>query len=171
MIKERLDRFFCVADCKMSSLLSNENLMASGIIPLGDILAQATVVAFVGMKKQDGASASTQPLCQHPKKCPRKRAHIIGSELDLPLDVEIEANPHLSNPEPLFSALAKSPDGERNVMKARGGQSKAASGPSFGDAESTSNFIEATRRKIAAKYSSMVDLVKNPGYLQSCIEA
>ena len=37
--------------------------------------------------------------------------------------------------------------------------------------ESTTLYIEASCKTMAAKYSSLVDLVKNLGYIQSCIDA
>ena len=42
---------------------------------------------------------------------------------------------------------------------------------SLGDDASTLAFISGACQKMAAKYSGMVDLVKSPGYMQSCIEA
>ena len=81
VIKERLDHFFCIADCSRSSLLSNENLMASGIISLRDIFARARTAASVGVKKQYGVSASPN-LIANSQRSALKRGN---TELDLSL--------------------------------------------------------------------------------------
>ena len=46
-----------------------------------------------------------------------------------------------------------------------------AHSPPLCDAESANAYIETSYKKMAAKYSGMVDLVKNPSYLQSWIDA
>ena len=82
VIKERLSRLFCIFDHSRANLLSAENLMASGIISLGNILARARAAALLGEKKTDGSSAAAQ----QPETRARKKGHLIQVEEDPSLE-------------------------------------------------------------------------------------
>ena len=60
---------------------------------MDDILARAWVT-FVGIRKRTNeASTSTNATQQQLEQRPQKRVHPIGDELELPTEVEWEANP------------------------------------------------------------------------------
>ena len=90
VVKDRMSRFFYVADRSRASLLATENLMALRIIPLGDILARARAVVSIGAKKVDGASAFVQPISQQPEMRSWKRRHLIQVEDDPLVEEEVD---------------------------------------------------------------------------------
>ena len=115
IIKDRMSHFFCVADRSRANLLSTENLMASGIIPLGDILARARAVASIGAKKAEGTSASTQPDSQRPKTRSRKKRHLIQVEDDPSAEDEVEEYQRQPAPELSLRASSRSPGSGMSV--------------------------------------------------------
>ena len=172
VVKERLSRFFCVSDRSRANLLSPQNLMASGITPLSDILARARAAALQGGLRQTQASVSDHPPAPSEtagdrlETRSRKRRHLIRVDDD-PTEEERE-EPAQPAHQPIPVRKASANPGKR-AKTAGTGQPDLRS--SLGDDATTLAFISGACQKMAAKYSGMVDLVKSPGYLQACIEA
>ena len=141
VIKDRLSRFFCIVDCSRANLISAENLMASGIIPLRDILSRARAAASIGAKRTEGASASAQPVSQQPETRSRKKRHLIQVEDDPSAEEEVEERHRHPAPVPPLGGSTKSPGGGKSV-KTRSGQPDLRS--LLSDGESALVFIGTT---------------------------
>ena len=142
--------------------------MAYGITPLGDILARARAAALQGGQRMPQPlasvepSISAQPASQQPETRARKKRYLIQVEDD---PVEEEREELRGEPAPVLGTEIPT------EKRAKTGSGRAELRSSLGNDASTLAFITGACQKMVAKYSCMVDLVKSPGYLQSCIEA
>ena len=173
VVTEKLRRFFSVSNRSKAFLLSGPNLLAAGLIPMDDLLARVRAASGRGKKANEGSSSampSTHPSSAMPSSQPgvirpSKRARRLISTAESTEDEILDLDPSPPSQDPP-AAPAPVLAGKAKLTKLQ-----RTSQARLGDGESSSAYIEAQCKRMAAKYEEFVDLVKEPGYLQSCLDS